>query len=187
MAMTLVRHGESDWNEPNLVQGQDNTARLSPMGAAQARGVAPSLLGHGFDRLVTSDLARAEETAVLIGAVLGLAPESDPLLRERCFGELEGGPLETLTSDVTGILDGVLVDPEARAPGGETFRDVAARAARFLERVVAVWPVEKLLVVTHGGTIRALRAVSSGSALVGLAWYPVPNCSVWSLEGSDRS
>ena len=36
--MTLVRHGESDWNERNLVQGQDNTARLSPMGAAQARG-----------------------------------------------------------------------------------------------------------------------------------------------------
>ncbi len=185
MAMTLVRHGESDWNELDLVQGQNDTARLSPRGIAQACAVAPSFRDLGFEHLVTSDLARARETADLIGRAVGLAPESDPLLRERCFGELEGGPLATLTSGVTGIVNGVLVDPDARAPGGETFRDVVARAERFLEQAEVKWPGERLLVVTHGGTIRALRAVSSGAALVGLAWYSVPNCSVWALAMSD--
>jgi len=117
-----------------------------------------------------------------MGAVLGLTPETNALLRERSFGSLEGGPVANLTGDVTGIVNDVVVDPDARPPGGESFRDVVVRAGLFIERVKEELPASRLLVVTHGGTVRALRAYWSGATLEGLAWYPVGNCSVWSLD-----
>jgi broad specificity phosphatase PhoE len=183
-SITLVRHGESDWNESQLVQGQNNDARLTARGQKQAQLVAESLRSLGFDYLFTSDLDRAEETASIIGATLGLTPEIDTLLRERSFGSFEGGPLKNLTSVVTGISDHVLVDPDARPPAGESFRDVVVRAELFIDRLKNEWPSNHLLVVTHGGTVRALRANWSRTALEGLTWDRVGNCSVWTLDAN---
>lgn len=181
-SMMLVRHGETDWNAAHRVQGHHDAARLTAQGRQQAQLVADSLRELGFDHLFTSDLDRATETATIIGASIGLTPEIDPLLRERSFGSYEGGSLDRLTSDVTGIYDDVLVDPDARPPGGESFRDVVARAALFIERESRTLSTNRLLVVTHGGTLRALRAHATGAPLEGLSWYPVSNCSVWTLD-----
>lgn len=183
-SITLVRHGESDWNESHLVQGQNNDARLTARGQEQAQLVAESLRSLGFDYLFTSDLDRAEETASIIGTTLGLTPEIDTLLRERSFGSFEGGPLKNLTSEVTGIANYVLVDPDARPPGGETFRDVVVRAELFIHRIREDWPSNQLLVVTHGGMVRALRAYWLRTALEGLTWDRVGNCSVWTLDAN---
>ena len=180
--MMLVRHGETNWNASRLVQGHHDAARLTAKGREQARLVADSLREQGFDRLFSSDLDRATETAAIIGAAIGLTPEIDTLLRERSFGTFEGGPLERLTSDVTGIDDDVLVDPDARPLGGESFRDVVVRAGLFIERESSS---NRLLVVTHGGTIRALRAFGTDRPLEGLSWYPVGNCSTWELDTHD--
>lgn len=181
-SMMLVRHGETDWNASRLVQGHHDAARLTTHGREQAQLVADSLRELGFDHLFTSDLDRATETATIIGAAIGLTPGIDPLLRERSFGSFEGGPIERLTSEVTGIDNDVLVDPDARPLGGESFRDVVARAGLFIEREGSS---NRLLVVTHGGTIRALRAYGARAPLEGLAWYPVGNCSLWELDTHD--
>lgn len=181
-SMLLVRHGETDWNASRRVQGHHDAARLTALGREQATLVADSVRELGFDRLFTSDLDRATETATIIGASIGLTPEIDPLLRERSFGSFEGGPIERLTRDVTGIYDDVLVDPDARPPGGESFRDVVVRAGLFIERERRALSSNRLLVVTHGGTLHALRAYGTGEPLEGLAWYPVVNCSVWALD-----
>jgi probable phosphoglycerate mutase len=181
LILTLVRHGESDWNAARRTQGQDDRARLSELGRAQAAQVAVTLVPSAYDLVVTSDLARARETAAIIADLLALPVEVEPLLRERSFGILEGGPLSQVTGDLSGIVDGVVVDPDARPSEGESFRDVAARAARFLESAATRWPSGRLLVVTHGGMIRALRAHCEGLALRGLAWDPVSNCGVWTL------
>jgi probable phosphoglycerate mutase len=177
-----VRHGETEWNALSVVQGQDDTARLNDKGRGQAQRVAESLSATDFDLIVTSDLARATETASIIGAILSLPREADPLLRERSFGVLEKGPSSELLPAVTGISKGVLVDPDARPVDGESFRDVVRRAHRFLERANDEWPTKRLLVVTHGGTIRALRASASTSPLEGLIWDTVDNCSLWTIQ-----
>jgi len=182
--MTLVRHGETNWNASRRVQGHHDAARLTKQGRDQAKSVADSLEPN-FDRLFSSDLDRATETASIIGASLGLVPEIEPLLRERSFGSFEGGSIEGLTGDVTGIVDSVLIDPDARPPGGESFRDVVARAGLFIERERRASSSSRLLVVTHGGTLRALRAYATGAPLEGLSWYAVGNCSVWELDAHD--
>jgi broad specificity phosphatase PhoE len=178
--ITVVRHGETEWNERRIIQGHTNSS-LNDTGREQARVLAESLRELGFDHIVTSDLDRAKETAVIIGQVLEIRPETDPLLRERSFGEYEGRPTDDLSSDLTGIKDNVYVNPDARPPGGESFRDVVMRAQRFLQRADDDWPSTRLLVVTHGGMVQALRAATSTRPLEGTLWFRVGNCTTWSL------
>ena len=184
LSLTLVRHGESDWNVSRLVQGQDDQSHLSKAGRAQAQLLVEGLRAHAFHHVVSSDLARARETAAIIADALTLTTSTDPLLRERCFGTLEGGPLAKLTSDLTGVADGVVIDPDARPLGGESFRDVVRRAELFVEKVSGEVSDGPLLVVTHGGMIRALRAHCSGAPLERLTWDPVGNASVWTVRTS---
>jgi broad specificity phosphatase PhoE len=184
-SITLVRHGESTWNELGLIQGQNDLAQLTDEGRDQARAVAETLKSLGFDRLVTSDLARARQTAEIIGSELNLALTLDSLLRERCFGVLEGQLQEMLDSRSSGIVDGVIIDPDARPEGGESFRDVVTRVGIFVEATRDAMGGEHLLVVTHGGTIRALRAYVEGRPLEGLDAFAVANCSVWDLYPSS--
>jgi broad specificity phosphatase PhoE len=188
LSITLVRHGESTWNELGLIQGHDNTAQLTARGRDQARWAGESLRGLGFQALISSDLDRARETANIIGSVLGLDATTDPLLRERGFGLLEGRPLSELTPAITGIEQRVMVNPDASAPDGETFRDVVARAQLFVKRLLDERPQQRVLVVSHGGTIRAMRASVTGDPIEGSAWYTVGNCSVWPLDvrNTDR-
>lgn len=181
-SITLVRHGESTWNELGLIQGQNDLAQLTEVGRDQARAVGKSLKSLGFDRLITSDLARARQTAEIVGAELDLALTPDSLLRERCFGVLEGQPQEMLVPEWSGIVDGVLVNPDARPDGGESFRDVVTRVGVFIEATRDFAGSERLLVVTHGGTIRALRAYVEARSLEGLEMVAVANCSVWDLH-----
>jgi probable phosphoglycerate mutase len=182
LSLTLVRHGESDWNVSRLVQGQNDRAQLSAEGRAQSQFLIESLRAQEFHYLVSSDLGRARETASIIGDALKLATVTDPLIRERSFGVLEGGPLAGLTSDVTGVEHGFVVNPDARPVGGESFRDVVRRAELFVEHAHAQWPDDPLLVVTHGGMIRALRAFCAQVPLEGLTWDPVGNASVWNVH-----
>lgn len=178
--ITVVRHGETEWNERRIIQGHTNSS-LNETGREQARVLAESLWELGFDHIVTSDLDRAKETALIIGEVLGLSPETDPLLRERSFGEYEGRPTDDLSSDLTGIEDGAYVNPDARPPGGESFRDVVARAQHFLQRADDEWFAARLLVVTHGGMVQALRAATSARPLEGTLWFRVGNCTTWTI------
>ena len=178
--ITVVRHGETEWNERRIIQGHTNSS-LNDKGREQARVLAESLRELGFDHIVASDLDRTKETALIIGGVLGLSPETDPLLRERSFGEYEGRPTDDLSSDLTGIEEGVYVNPDARPPGGESFRDVVLRAQRFLQRADDEWSATRLLVVTHGGMVQALRAAKSRRPLEETMWFRVGNCTTWTI------
>ncbi|HQU25710.1 MAG TPA: histidine phosphatase family protein [Acidimicrobiales bacterium] len=181
-SLTLLRHGQSDWNVARRCQGQDDRARLTDVGRAQATEAIDAVRARGVDLVVASDLTRALETADVVAGALGVTRLIDPLVRERAFGYLEGGPLAAMTAADTGIADDVLVDPDARPAGGESFRDVVLRARRFLEKAELAWPDRRLLVVTHGGFVRAARAVISGVALEGMVWERIDNATLWPLE-----
>jgi probable phosphoglycerate mutase len=180
-SITLVRHGESTWNERGLIQGHDDHAQLTEAGRRQARDAGRSLLTAGINQIIASDLSRARETAEIIAEELGLTVVTDSLLRERCFGVLEGRPTEMLLPASSGVLDGVYVDPDARPEGGESFRDVVTRVGIFFEAARDSLGESRLLVVTHGGAIRALHAYVEDRPLEGLPALEVANCSIWDI------
>lgn len=179
--LVLVRHGESTWNELRLVQGQNDDARLTDRGRQQAVEVAKEFTSKDFDLIVSSDLRRARETAAVIATALDLPVVTDATLRERGFGVAEGRSVAELTEDTVGISHGVVTNDAVSPLGGETLRALRDRAGRFLELCQRRWAGKRLLVVTHGGTIRALRSCCDGTSFQGCAWERIDNCSVVTL------
>jgi probable phosphoglycerate mutase len=157
----LARHGETDWNREGRWQGHTDIA-LNDAGRAQARALATQLRGRGIARIHASDLRRARETAEIVAAALGLGPVVvDPALRERSFGLFEG--LTRLECEVNHPEHWALYRSDARQapPGAEAQDALAARMLRGMARAVADGAGD-VLVVSHGGSIRALLAHETG-------------------------
>jgi probable phosphoglycerate mutase len=126
----------------------------------------------------SSDLRRARSTAEIIAAELDCALHTDARLRERSFGQLEGSPSESLPSDSIGISRGRVTDVGAHPVGGESIDQLADRCADFLAWLADHEPLGDLVIVAHGGSIRLLQAILTGTDPAGMAWSPVANASV---------
>jgi broad specificity phosphatase PhoE len=169
----LVRHGETDYNATGRFQGRTDTP-LNDRGRAQSRALACALAGEGLAALYSSPLARARETAKIIGARLGLEPVYDDRLVEAYAGEWQG----RLCADVIAEAPGAFAawraaEPGFRFPGGESVAEQAARVTAALADIAA-GPLPAL-VVTHGGAIRAVAGiVSPGGAIANCELHRVP-------------
>lgn len=187
-ALHLVRHGQSTWNVRHLVQGQADEAELTDLGRSQARSSADLLADRPVHRLITSDLRRAQQTAQVIGQVLGLTPVSTTLLREQSLGEVEGRTTEAAAAAWERVAAAQL-DPyglplpvvDVRVPGGESLRDVLARGQAFLALPWVTDATADVVVVSHGDTIRVLLAELLGDDFDELTWREVDNGDVHSV------
>lgn len=155
----LIRHAESEWNAAGRWQGQADPA-LSARGREQAAALARRLAGERFALLVASDLARARETALAVGRSLALAPRFEARLRERDAGSWAGLTRAEIAARWPDELERVgRHDVDARPSGGESLREVAARARAFFRDLARERRAGRIAVVTHGGLIRALCEV----------------------------
>ena len=156
-SFVLIRHAESVWNADGRWQGQADPP-LSARGAAQAEDLARALARERADALLSSDLRRAWQTAESLGRALGLAPRSDPRLRELDVGRWAGlTRSEILAIDSEGLRKFEAEDPDVRAGGGESRAEIRARVRAAFHALTHDHPGERLIVVTHLGVVRALR------------------------------
>ena len=164
----LVRHGETDWNRERRWQGHADRP-LNDTGREQAEALAAELAGEPIAAVYSSDLLRAHETARVVADRLGLDVTAVPALRERRFGSWEG------------LQD---VEVERRFPGangppdGETREEMTRRVLDSLAEIAAAHAGRTVLVVSHGGPIRAVLRHHSHP----LCEEPVANCSLVDLE-----
>ena len=181
-SLVVVRQGETTWNHEHLVQGHRDDAQLTERGVAQAHEAASALRVYDFDVIVSSDLRRAQHTATIIASGRGIEVATTPTLRERAYGVYEGGLFADLPVSVAGFDGEVVVDADARPPGGESLNDLYQRAARWLGQLRLDFAGARVLVVTHGGTLRAIRAAHAKTPIATTTWYPVDNASVWTTD-----
>lgn len=172
--LILVRHGLSEWNASGRVQGQADPP-LAPGGREEARRLAPLVLAERPEAVVSSDLARARETAELLGAG---AVETDPRWRESAMGDWTGLPAAELLADPSGAFARWREGLE-RPPGGESFDDMRARAGAAV-RDLRARGLRCAVVVTHGGPVRA--AVAELAGLAPWSLVPVPNACMTVIE-----
>lgn len=152
----LIRHAESTWNAEGRWQGQADPP-LSPTGRAQAARLARALAGAQLDLLLSSDLARALETARRVGLPHGLVPTPDARLREIDLGRWSGLRREEIRAcDPDGLSRFDAGDPDARPEGGETRRELRLRVRGAMAEIAARCAGRRVGVVTHLGVIRAL-------------------------------
>jgi len=160
--LLLVRHGETDWNADGRLQGQTDRP-LSDYGRRQARKLAGELEGEELEAIYSSDLARARETAEIVGERLGLPVELDPELREKDWGTWEG--LTAVERDRVEFV-------------GESTQAHQERILGALRRIAERHPRDcRVLVVTHGGSMRRVQ-----TAAMGMALPVVENCGRWLCE-----
>ena len=153
--LTLVRHGETDWNRERRLQGLTDS-ELNDAGRLQARALAERLRGTSFDALYTSPLVRASETAAILGDVLELAPVRVPALRERDVGAWGGLTNDDARHRFPDEWRRIAAGEDVALGGGETKAQVTARMAETLDRIGARHPSGSVLVVSHGLALKLL-------------------------------
>jgi broad specificity phosphatase PhoE len=180
----VARHGETDWNAAGRWQGHTDVP-LNALGREQAKLLGARFATVPLAGIVSSDLSRASETARTVAEELGLdLVYEDPLLRERSFGIFEG-----LTREECDKLYPeewrAWVEKRHTPKGGETQSELSKRMLSGLGR--AAWTVAHagagVLVVTHGGAMRAVILAATGETPP-----PIANGVVWRMawEGTRR-
>jgi len=153
----IARHAESTWNAEGRWQGQADPP-LSIKGQRQAEALALRLTARGVHTLVTSDLARAAQTARIAGVHLRVAPRLEPRLRERDIGTWSGCTHAEIASRFPDQLARLRAgDPELRPGGGESFRELEARVRAVLGEIAVQPDAGEIAVITHLGVIRVLE------------------------------
>lgn len=148
--LLVLRHGRSEWNAQRRWQGHADVP-LDDEGMRQAAAVA-EVLG-GFDAVWASDLQRATLTAQIIGELLGIGPvQIDARLRETDVGPWEGLRHDEVEAGWPGYLAAQL-----RPEGFEAYDAAAARMMAAFVSIATAHPGSEVLVVSHGGVIRAVR------------------------------
>lgn len=153
----LVRHGTAEGAEGVAVGHVD--LPLSAEGAASIERLAKTWPGPPPDLLLSSDLARAADSADLLATAWDIEVSGrDPRLREMDFGHWDGLSFGDIRRRDAGLFDH-WKDRWWRqpAPGGESMVDVARRARGWLEEQLQEGP-ETVVAVAHGGSIRTLLA-----------------------------
>lgn len=166
----LIRHAQSEGNQARVYTAHAGVP-LTAAGRDQAQALALRLRDIGCpERLVSSPLARAQETAAILATHLGLAVETDTALRERDYGEFAGLPYDTPRVGFERKRFWLW-----RPPGGETLEEAAARGGAVLDRLAREVPDGDVAVVSHGALMVALWWYVTGEWRRGGA---VPNASV---------
>lgn len=152
----FVRHGETDANAQGLTMGQRDVP-LNARGLEQAEETARWLARYPIERIVTSDLSRARQTAEALGRKVGLTAETDARLRELCFGIFEGRHIpDCEKEDPVAVARWRSGEFDYAPEGGETRRSLMDRTRAVLGELVAA-PEKHIAVVAHGGTLNALH------------------------------
>jgi probable phosphoglycerate mutase len=181
MALTricLARHGETNWNLERRVQGQLNIP-LNVKGLAQAEALARELADERFDRIYSSDLKRALQTATPVASRLGLPITTSAALREKHDGEWQG----LVSEEVERLYPRQYAMHRRRRPhftilgGGESHVQFAARVRAELDAIAERHAGETVLVIAHAGVLDIAYRIATGVGLSVKREMPVLNAA----------
>jgi broad specificity phosphatase PhoE len=162
----LIRHGETDYNLQNRIQGRGINAPLNEAGIRQAVRVGAWLKREGVDAVYSSSMVRARQTAAF---AMGMAVDevtADADLDELSYGAMEGILVDEQIGDLAELYAQWDAGNETLAPvGGESPVQVRDRAMVALYRILERHKGERVAIVTHGRVLRILIAHLTGMGL----------------------
>lgn len=183
----LIRHGETAWNVLGKYQGQSDVA-LSENGIEQAERLAANFPADTLDRVYTSDLIRAAETAQMVAGRFGIPVKKCRDFREIDFGDWEGRTYKEIASRWPEAMANFFRHPDIlKIPNGETFQELQIRAMKALTHILSDKENEEknVAVFAHGAIIRTMLAGVLGMPLANLWRIRQSNTAVNSIRCDD--
>lgn len=160
----FIRHGECDGNRDKRIRGCVDFP-LNENGVKQARALAASLKNAGISAVVTSPLARAFETARILGEAAGVKPVVKEGFRNICFGVWENRLQSEIMREFPEQWRTWTTRPEElRVDGAESLFEVRARSLRALESTVAEYAGRTIALVSHRALLKPMLAGALGVA-----------------------
>lgn len=181
----LIRHGETGWNREGRFQGKMDIP-LNVLGKKQAEAAAKALESAAINRVVSSPLSRAADTARASATLMGLAVEFAEGFREIDHGLWEGHTSDEVNRLWPGMLPQWHSAPEkVTMPEGETLEDVKVRAWAALEDVIAS-PGNRVAIFSHDAVIKVILCEVLGCPLNSFWRFRIANGSITLLEAGEK-
>lgn len=160
MEIVFIRHGQTDVNKDNRLQGSKIDAELNDYGREYAKKAAENFDESEFDAVYSSPMKRAVETAKIFTKGKKEINLDDRLL-EFDFGDWDGMKMDEIGEKYPDV-----VDPWGKvnrhyvkySKNGENYEDFDKRCGEFLDEMYRKYPDKKVLVVAHGRLIRMMAA-----------------------------
>ena len=182
----LIRHGETEWNSQQRMQGHSNSD-LSSVGQAQIQALGQWMKNVPFDHIYSSDSLRAKQTAEAITQFSGHELKIDQRLREKNLGVFEGLTSEEARERHPEVFrlfktagSKYVIDE------GESTQQLQDRALEIVDEIRIKHPEEHVLLVTHGGFIRVVMKHSLGLSLETPTRFLIRNTGVFRLVWEDK-
>lgn len=152
MKIYYVRHGQTNWNQQNKMQGGNSDIPLNQTGEEQAKETKNKLENVDYDIVICSPMKRAIQTAEIINQEKNKEIIIDERIRERKLGKLEG-------NNVTEETEKKIWNYELnyKIPEGENLHDFEKRILNFLTEIKQKYKNKKILIVAHGGVAKILK------------------------------
>lgn len=191
MRLYIVRHGATDWNQAHKIQGAVDIP-LNEQGCRQAQNIAHRLADIPLQRIFSSPLSRAYQTAQAIAAPHGLCVEEESALSELGFGRWEGDNFRHIAQTEPDLYHTFRHHPEQMVmPGGQSLAQRLAQSVQFVQQTL--WPLEytceHVAIVSHAYGIRLLMAALFDAPLTLTTRFFFPNTSltIVKLEANQAS
>lgn len=179
----LARHGETEFNRSNQIQGRGIDASLNDTGMQQAKAIADHLHNVDLHRVFSSSLKRSMETATVVAQSFGLEVESHADLDEMNFGIFEGRPIEEIEHELEKLHEtwrSGKVDHASE--NGESPTAVLKRAGSRAEAIIREHRNTNLLFVLHGRLLRILLSDWLQYGLADMHRVPHSNGALYHLR-----
>lgn len=150
----LIRHPPVALAWQKRCYGQSDPG-LSRAGVRQAKKIAAHITTLAPDLVIHSDLRRTRAVAAPIAAT-GIPTVTEPLWRERHFGDWEGRSWNAIYRETGAAMDGMLTEPDSFRPGG------GETTTEMFERIRKAWmslPFRHTVIITHGGPMACVQAL----------------------------
>ena len=178
MKIYYVRHGQTDWNLEQRMQGGQSEKPLNATGIEQAKQAKETLKNREDDMIIRSTMYRVEQTTNIINEGRDVPILIDERIIERKLGEIEG-------KKVTEELHNNIWDYNLnyQIQGGENLHEFEKRILDFIQDIKSKYDDKTLLIVAHGGVAKVLKAHYFGMPKSkNLIEIEVQNCEIIELE-----
>ena len=177
----LIRHGETEWNSQQRMQGHSNSD-LSTEGRGQIQALGKWMKYVSFDHIYSSDTLRALQTAKAITQYTGHTLHLDKRIREKNLGVFEGltsNEAKERFPDVYNLFK--TAGKKYVIEKGESTQQLLDRSLEFIEEIRLRHPDQRVVIVTHGGVVRVLMKHTLGLSIDAPTNFVIKNTGIFGL------